>query len=74
MSQSVWKLPTKLGITNPWEVIWMDLIGLYTLRGKDGTEIDFICLTMINPASNWFEIVELHRCGYSHGFKGAKGH
>ena len=35
------------------------LIGPYALRGKDGTEIDFICLTMIDPASSWFEIVEL---------------
>ena len=37
----------------------MDLIGLYMLRGKDGTEIDFMCLMMIDPASSWFEIVEL---------------
>ena len=29
------------------------------LRGKDRTEIDFMCLTMIDPASSWFEIVEL---------------
>ena len=36
----------------------MDL-GPYTLRGKDGTVIDFMCLTMIDPASSWFEIVEL---------------
>jgi len=37
----------------------VDLIGPYTLRGKDGTEIDFVCLTMINPASSSVEIVEL---------------
>ena len=37
----------------------VDLIGPYTLRGKDGTEIDFMCLTMIDPASSWFEVVEL---------------
>ena len=37
----------------------MDLIGPYTLKGNDGTEIDFMCLTMIDPASSWFEIVEL---------------
>ena len=53
------KLPTKLVITNPWEVLCVDLIGPYTLRGKDGTEIDFMCLTMIDPASSWFEKVEL---------------
>ena len=28
------------------------------LHGKVGTKIDFICLTMIDPASSWFEIVE----------------
>jgi hypothetical protein len=53
------KLPTKLVITNPWEALCVDLIGLYTLRGKDGTEIYFMCLTMIDPDSCWFEIVEL---------------
>ena len=37
----------------------MDLIGPYTLKGKDGTEIDYMCLTMIDSASSWFEIVEL---------------
>ncbi len=37
----------------------MDLIGPYTLRAKDKTEIDFMCLTMIDPAPSWFEIVEL---------------
>ncbi len=37
----------------------MDLIGPYTLRGKEKSEIDFMCLTMIDPASSWFEIVEL---------------
>ena len=37
----------------------MDLIGPYTIKGKDGTVIDFMCLTMIDPASSWFEIVEL---------------
>ncbi len=29
------------------------------LKGKDGSVIDFMALTMIDPASNWFEIVEL---------------
>ena len=37
----------------------MDLIAPYTLKGKDGTEIDFMCLTIIDPASSWFEMVEL---------------
>ena len=37
----------------------MDLIGPCTLKGKDGTQIDFMCVTMIDPATTWFEIVEL---------------
>jgi hypothetical protein len=43
----------------PWEALCVDLIGPYTIKGKDGTEIDFMCLTMIDPASSWFEMVEL---------------
>ncbi len=26
---------------------------------KDGTNIDFMALTMIDPATSWFEVVEL---------------
>jgi hypothetical protein len=37
----------------------MDLIGPYTLKGKDWTEIDFMCLTMISPATSWLKIEEL---------------
>jgi hypothetical protein len=53
------KSPTKLVIQNPWEALCVDLIGPYTLKGKDKTEIDFMCLTMIDLANSWLEIVEL---------------
>jgi hypothetical protein len=46
-------------ISTPWEALCVDLIGPYTLKDKDGSAIDFMALTMINPASSWFEIVEL---------------
>jgi hypothetical protein len=52
-------VPPKLVITAPWKVLCVDLDGPYTLNGKDGSSIDFMCLTMINPATKWFEIVEL---------------
>jgi len=52
-------LPPKMVITKPWEVLCVDLIGPYTIKGKDGSAIDFMCLTMIDPATSWFEIVEL---------------
>jgi hypothetical protein len=44
-------LPLKLVIMTPWKVICVDIIGPYTLKGKDGSSIDFMCLTMINPAN-----------------------
>ena len=45
------KLPAKLVIRHPWKALCVDLIGPYTLKGKDETEIDCMCLTMINPAT-----------------------
>jgi hypothetical protein len=36
-----------------------NLVGPYTLKGKDGSSIDFMCLTMIDPATSWSKIVEL---------------
>ena len=53
------KLPTKFIITVLWEALCVDHIGPDTLKGKDGTQIDFMCLAMTDPANSWFEIVEL---------------
>jgi hypothetical protein len=58
-SQKYGHLPPKLVITAPWKALCKDLIGLYTLKGKDGSSIDFMCLTMIDPATSWFKMVEL---------------
>jgi hypothetical protein len=52
-------LPSKIIITIPWRALCVDQIGPYTLKGKDGTVIDFMALTMINPTTSWFKIVEL---------------
>jgi hypothetical protein len=46
-------------ISTPWEALCVNLVGPYTLKGKNGSAIDFMALTMIDPASSWFEIVEL---------------
>ncbi len=53
-------LPSKIVITIPWQVLCVDLTGSYTLKGKDGTVIGFMALTMIDPATSWFKVVELH--------------
>ncbi len=58
-SQKYGHVPSKLVITNPWKALCVNLIGPYTLIGKDRSSIDFMCLTMINPESSWFKIVEL---------------
>ena len=52
-------VPPKLVITTPWRALCVDLVGPYTLKDKDDSSIDFMCLAMINPATSWFEIVEL---------------
>jgi hypothetical protein len=62
-SYKKWKLkyghlPSKTVITVPWRALCVDLVGPYTLKGKDGTIIDFMALTMIDPATSWFEVVE----------------
>ncbi len=41
---------TTLGLTLIWP---------YFLKGKDRTSIDLMCLTMIDPATSWFKMVEL---------------
>jgi hypothetical protein len=52
-------LPSKTVISTPWEALCVNLVGSYTLKGLDRSAIDFMALTMIDPASSWFKIVEL---------------
>ncbi len=58
-SQKYGHFPQKTVYTIPWECLCVDFIGPYTLEGKDNLQIDFMALTMINPASSWFKIAEL---------------
>jgi hypothetical protein len=51
-SQKYGHLPPKLVITTPWKALCVDLIGPFTLKGQEGSSIDFMCLTMINPATS----------------------
>jgi hypothetical protein len=39
-------------------MLCIDLVGPYTM-GKDSDEVKLHCLTMIDPATGWFEIVEI---------------
>ena len=44
------KLPAKLVITNHWEALCVVLIGPYTLKGKDGTEINYYVPDYYRPS------------------------
>ena len=50
------KLPTKLAITKLWEALCVDLVGPYTLKAKDKTQINFMCITMIDLTTSWFKL------------------
>jgi hypothetical protein len=67
-------VPPKLVIMTPWKALCVDLVGPYTLNGKNGSSIDFMCLTMINPTTSWFKIMELPtvRVTVPKGSKGKK--
>ena len=52
-------LPPKEAETEPWETLCVDLIGPYTLERKGKKKpLKLQALTMIDPATRWFEIVE----------------
>ena len=52
-------IPPKVATVDPWKQVCVDLIGPYTVKAKDGTSLDFMCLAMIDPATSWFEIAKL---------------
>jgi hypothetical protein len=43
----------------PQRALGGDLIRQYTLKGKYNTSIKFMFLTMIDPATNWFDTIKL---------------
>ena len=43
----------------PWKSLCIDVIVPYTMKGTDNFKLDFMCLTIIDPATSWFEIVEI---------------
>jgi NADH:ubiquinone oxidoreductase subunit len=51
-------LPAKTPEVIPWHTLCIDLIGPYKFGYKDN-EVKLHCLTMIDPATGWFEIEEI---------------
>ena len=52
------KLPPKEPETIPWHTLCIDLIGPYDFGSKDKA-VQLHCMTMIDPATGWFEIVDI---------------
>ena len=53
-------LPPRTPQCIPWHTLCIDLIGPYPFGNeKKGTLVKLHCLTMIDPATGWFEIVEI---------------
>ena len=52
VAANIRETPEKIVITNPWEALCVDLIGPYSLKGKDKTHIDSMCITMIDLATS----------------------
>ena len=52
------QVPQKQPECKPWHTLCIDLIGPYQIgQGKEETTLH--CLTMIDPATGWFEIAEI---------------
>jgi hypothetical protein len=50
-------LPPKTAESDPWIIVCVDLVGPFTIRTPAKTH-SLLALTMIDPATGWFEIVE----------------
>ena len=52
-------LPEKDAEATPWDKLCVDLIGPYTITRKKKKDLTLWCVTMIDPATGWFEMQTL---------------
>jgi hypothetical protein len=52
-------LPEKDAECEPWERLCVDMIGPYNIKRKGKKPLTLWCVTMIDPATSWFEIKEV---------------
>ena len=50
------KLPPKKAESTPWDLMCVDLIGPYKIRRKGKNDLVLKVVTIIDPATGWFEI------------------
>jgi transposase InsO family protein len=58
-NQKYGKLRAKLAEENPWDTLCVDLIGPYEIERKGKSDLKLWCLTMIDPATGWFEMKQI---------------
>ena len=58
-NQKYGKLPPKQAETNPWDTLYVDLIGPYTTPQKIKPPLKFWCLTMIDPVTGLFDMAQI---------------
>ena len=51
-------VPAKIAESQPWEHLCVDMIGPYQIRRKGKKALRLQAVTMIDPATGWFEIVQ----------------
>ena len=52
-------MPAKNAEAQPWEILCVDLIGSYHIRHKGKKPLRLQAVTMIDPATGWFEVAEI---------------
>ena len=52
-------LPEKEAESYPWEKLCVDMIGPYSIKRRGKEDLVLWCVTMIDPATGWFEIREV---------------
>ena len=52
-------LPPKKAEAIPWDTLCIDLIGPYKIDKKSNKGYKLHCMTMIDPATGWFEIAQI---------------
>ena len=52
-------LPPKEAEAEPWNKLCVDLIGPYTIKNQSSKPLTLWCMTMIDPATGWFEMREI---------------
>jgi Integrase zinc binding domain len=60
MTKKYGLLPEKEAEAEPWDKLCVDLIGPYTLKRKSKVSLKFWCVTMIDPATGWFEMKQIN--------------